>query len=454
MDPLQSIIDPITSSGRDLAPHLATESAEIARPAAETPLSIFHGYLGVFLIAFLVTMLVTPLMRRLAIRNGVIDRPNDPRKAHKIPVAYLGGVAVYLGLMAAILFSYFAPEPVLTTHASTKALEAVPMSVIVGMTIIMFLGVLDDVVGIDPRLKLAGQLIAAAALASEKVGANLARGLLGPLGSLFGNEDLIFVFAGGAVQIDVIYWVGTAIIAVFVLGACNASNLLDGLDGLLSGVTSIAAIGLLIIAVGMAAGDEGPLDSARIVLCMGLLGACLGFLPHNFNPASIFLGDAGSLLLGFVTVVIILSLGNTGRTPLVVAGMIIYAIPIIDTTLAIFRRKLAGKPISAADDQHLHHMLKRSLGVKGAVFTMYGLAAVFATLGVFITLGRARDAYTLAIVCVSFIGVTAIKVARRQAIETEAETRAQLAEEGAPGRHRPAAGPAYTPGEAEEPVRV
>ena len=423
MDPLQSIMDPIAGGGRDLAPHLALAETDVVEPAAQTVVTIFHNYLGVFLVAFLITLLITPLMRRLAIRNGVIDTPNDPRKTHRIPVAYLGGVAVYAGLMGAVLFSYFAPTDLLQPHESMRSHQPVPMAIVVGMTLIMLLGVLDDVVGIDPRLKISGQLIAAAALAIENLGTNVARGVLGPIGKLFGNEDLIFPLFDGALQIDLIYWAGTAIIALFVLGACNASNLIDGLDGLLSGVTSVAAMGLLFIAIGMAAADDGGFDAARIVLCMALLGACLGFLPHNFNPASIFLGDAGSLLLGFVTVSIILSLGDTGKTPLVVAGLIIYAIPIIDTILAIFRRKLAGKPISAADDQHLHHMLKRALGVKGAVLSLYGLGLVFAALGVLITLGRARDAYTLAIVFVSFISVTAIKVARRQAIEEAAMNR-------------------------------
>jgi UDP-GlcNAc:undecaprenyl-phosphate GlcNAc-1-phosphate transferase len=302
------------------------------------------------------------------------------------------------------------------------------------MTLITLLGVLDDIVGIDPLLKISGQLLAAAALAVEEFGTNVARGVLGPIGRLFGNEDLVFLiptpeFLGAApLQIDLIYWSGVAIIAVFVLGACNASNLIDGLDGLLSGVTAIAAAGLLIIALGMALADDGAYDGARVILCMALLGASLGFLPHNFNPASIFLGDAGSLLLGFVSVTIILSLGDTGKTPLVVAGLIIYAIPIIDTILAIFRRKLAGQPISAADDQHLHHMLKRSLGVKGAVLSLYGLGIAFAALGVLVTLGRARDAYTLAIVFVAFIAVMSIKVARRQAIERDAVARLALTE--------------------------
>jgi UDP-GlcNAc:undecaprenyl-phosphate GlcNAc-1-phosphate transferase len=126
------------------------------------------------------------------------------------------------------------------------------------------------------------------------------------------------------------------------------------------------------------------------------------------------------LLLGFVACVIILTLGDTGKTHLVAAGVIIYALPIIDTTLAIVRRKMEGKAISEADDQHLHHMLRRALGVKGAVFVLYGIAAVFAVTGAAISLVRARIIYLLAVMMASYIGVTAIKMARRRHIEAQA----------------------------------
>jgi UDP-GlcNAc:undecaprenyl-phosphate GlcNAc-1-phosphate transferase len=118
--------------------------------------------------------------------------------------------------------------------------------------------------------------------------------------------------------------------------------------------------------------------------------------------------------------VIILTLGDRGQTHLVVAGLIIYALPILDTALAIVRRKMEGRSISAADDQHLHHMLRRALGVKGAVLSLYGIAAVFAALGVGMSLVRARIIYLLAMVIAAYIGVTAIKIARRRAIDAQA----------------------------------
>ncbi|MEL6797273.1 MAG: hypothetical protein AAFO89_10695, partial [Planctomycetota bacterium] len=123
-----------------------------------------------------------------------------------------------------------------------------------------------------------------------------------------------------------------------------------------------------------------------------------------------------------------------GKTHLVIAGLVIYAIPIIDTTLAIVRRKLAGKSFSEADADHLHHMLKRSLGVKGAVFTLYGIGIGFAALGVAASFGRARLVYALILIFASYIGVTAIKIARRKAIEQQ--THAKIA--GSTGGFHPA----------------
>ncbi len=407
-------------------------------------LDVFHGYVGVFAAAFVVTLLATPIMRRLAVKNGIVDRPSEARKLHRMPVAYLGGVAVYLGLMAGLLFSYagaltgqlvtFHPTEHLATSSFENDPQVVPISILLGITIIMGVGLFDDVVRFAPRLKIAGQLVAAAALAYSNVGVKVAAGVLVPLAKVVGlpitlmnGADTIYfsiplpaAMGFSEIPVDVVYWVGTAIIAVFVIGASNAANLIDGLDGLLSGVTAIAAAGLLIVSLTLAAVDDGPRDGQRIILCLSLLGACLGFLPHNFNPASIFLGDSGSLMLGFTTIVIVLMLGDTGSTHLVLAGLMIFAVPIIDTVLAIVRRKMAGKRMSDADDQHLHHMLKRALGVKGAVLALYGLGVGFAGLGVALSLSRARVVYALALIVASYIWVTAIKIARRRVIEEQA----------------------------------
>lgn len=427
-------LDPIIN------PPNVTEAAPSA--AGFGILDVFHSYVWVLLVSFLVTLCATPIMRRLAVKHGIIDRPSEARKIHKMPIAYLGGVAVFLGIVAGIFFSYvgyYIPE--LLDQQGGSALDAlssklpVPPSVLFGMTAIAVVGLIDDVVGTTPRMKIGGQLLAAAALAADDVGVKVAAGVLVPLAkSLHIHTEMhagfetvmlhvplpIAVAGMSAIPIDLVYWSGTAIIGFFVIGACNASNLIDGLDGLLSGVTGIANAGLLVIALFLAVAGDGPRDAQRVVLCMSILGACLGFLPHNFNPASIFLGDCGSLLLGFCTIVVILSLGDTGKTHLVMAGLVIYAIPMIDTALAIVRRKMAGKRISDPDSDHLHHMLKRAMGVKGAAFSLYGLGMSFAVLGVLMSLWRARVTYALTFIFVSYIAVISIKVARKKQIEEAA----------------------------------
>ena len=400
-------------------------------------IGILQGYIGVFVAAFLITVLATPIVRRLAIANGIVDHPDEARKQHKLPIAYLGGVAVYLGIMGGLMYSYIADKfPGLIQYHEIGPsnltdgvfIPQVPPWIALGMTIIVVVGLIDDISGISARVKLGGQLMAAAALAIGDVGVNVAEGVLRPtLGRLLDNPHLSYQIPlpfdvpgfGTSVEFDCIYWAGTMVIAVFVLGATNASNLIDGLDGLLTGVTSIAMIGFLFIAAGMALADNGPLDGPRIVVGLAILGACMGFLPHNFNPAVIFLGDTGSLLLGYCSALMILSLGDTGQTSLVFAGLIIYSIPIIDTILAIIRRKLSGKKMSDADADHLHHMLKRSLGVKGAVFALYGIGIVFCVLGILLSKFQARFIYALVLLVASYIGVYAIKIARRSQLEAQ-----------------------------------
>ncbi len=403
--------------------------ADEVEPAGVTAMDFLNSYAAIFVAAFVVTLLVTPIVRRVALASNVTDQPDDARKSHAYPVAYLGGVAVFIGLVVAVGISYVYYDGVAALYRS------VPMAIVLGMVAIMLTGLADDVWGLGPRLKIAGQLVAAALLAVNDIGVRVAAGVLKPAAAwvdpLLGSENLVFTIplpGGGEVPVDLIYWAGTAIIAIFVLGGCNAANLLDGLDGLLSGVVAVVAVGLLAISVLMALGGPAEtadgmetLAGARIVLCLALLGAVLGFLPHNFNPASIFLGDCGSLLLGYVCVTVILMLGEFGKTHLVFAGLIVFSVPIMDTTLAIIRRWQAGTPMSAADDQHIHHQLRRGLGgVKRAVFAVYGVSVAFAAVGValaalvMLTQLRVRIVYAIALVLFGFIGVIAVKAARRQ----------------------------------------
>lgn len=379
---------------------------------------LLNGYLGVFLVGFLVTLVATPFVRRLAIAMDIIDRPNEARKQHKYPIAYLGGFAVFLGVMAAILCSF------MIIDGPGGELGPVPVSIIIGILAITFTGLADDVWGWDPRLKIMGQLVAAAALALEDIGTRVAEGAFTPF---FGDPATVLLHLGPvALQAgDIYYWSGTALIALFVLGGCNAMNLIDGLDGLCSGVAGIMGSALLVLSLLMASAvvitdPFGSLAGVRIVLCLALLGGVLGFLPWNFNPAVIFLGDCGSLLIGYLLVVIILLLGEQGQTHLVFAGLIIFALPIMDTSLAILRRKLAGVSMAQADANHIHHLAKRALGgVKAAVAALYGLSFLFGVLGVILgalaieQIVRLRFVYVAAIVLFATIAAISLKTALR-----------------------------------------
>jgi UDP-GlcNAc:undecaprenyl-phosphate/decaprenyl-phosphate GlcNAc-1-phosphate transferase len=425
-----------------------------APPLTVTAIELLNSYAVIFIVAFLAALLATPIVRRIAVRHNIVDRPDQVRKVHTAPVAYLGGVAVFVGIFAGLVAS------VIFVDGPAAYYDPVPLAVVVGMVAIALTGMIDDIWKLDPRLKIAGQLVAAAGLAVHHVGVRVAAGILSPIepfvDSWTGSQHLVFTLPfeipllGN--QFDLIYWTGTAIVAIFVLGACNASNLIDGLDGLLSGTVAIVALGLLAISVMMAvamppATGAETMAGSRIALCLALLGAVLGFLPHNFNPATIFLGDCGSLLLGYMCIVIILMLGENGQTHLVMAGLILFALPIMDTTLAIIRRKLAGKSISSADDQHIHHQVKRLAGgVKSAVLALYGISIAFGLVGVTLaalvmfTELRVRIIYAVALILFSFIGVIAVKAARRE--------RYRIAEVNAPSPEPPS-----TPARPE-PMRV
>jgi UDP-GlcNAc:undecaprenyl-phosphate GlcNAc-1-phosphate transferase len=386
-------------------------------------------FLPVLVVAWAVTLLSTPLIRALALEIGVVDHPNETRKIHHKPIAYLGGVALFFGLIAGIAVSYAIDMP--------SVFRPIPIAVVLGMIAITATGVGDDVWGLDPRFKIMGQLVAAAGLSLFGIGTQTAAAFLA---YFFGTSDLSFEVVG--IAINVTEWVGVGIVAVLVLGGCNASNLIDGLDGLLSGTTSIIGVGLLLISLLMAlhltnadlewleqslptsvvAIDGVSLAGARIALCMALIGATLGFLAHNFNPATIFLGDAGSLLIGYFCVTIILMLGELGQTHFVLAGLIVFGLPIVDTILAITRRKVQGLNASDPDANHLHHILKRQLGtVKLAVLGMWAIETIFMAIGVAIvaiSIGgevRIMVVYLLFILIFGTVAIAGAMMGRRAA---------------------------------------
>lgn len=380
---------------------------------------MLNVYSPVFVAGFLITLVATPVVRHVAVTVGVIDKPDAHRKHHKAPVAYLGGLAVFIGFMCAMVASF------ILIDGDAADFAPVPISILVGASAIAMTGLADDIWKWDARLKIAGQLVAAAALSYSEIGIGVVTGVLQPF--IGAPEETLFSAAGYVVlNASLYYWVGTAFLGFVIIAGCNSANLIDGLDGLLSGSTAIMSSGFLAIALLLAstATVEDPTTSlvgVRVILALALLGAMLGFLPWNFNPAVIFLGDCGSLLIGYLCVTTILLFGEQGSPSMVVAGFIIFGLPIIDTTLAIIRRKLAGVPMNTADANHLHHQLKRALGsVKKTVFALYFITGTFTALGVavaaivLLTSTRVLVIYCVGMALFGFVISVAIKIALLQ----------------------------------------
>ena len=370
--------------------------ATVVTPVGDWSLwGLMASYLPVLVAAWAATLVATPVIRSIAIATNVVDRPDDARKLHSRPIAYLGGIAVFVGLIVGIAVSYTIDAPI--------SFRPVPISVVVAMMAVTASGFIDDVWGLDPWFKTVGLLVAAGLMSLYGgIGTQTAAAFLAYFTG-HGQIGFDVSIAGAVWYVNITEWVGVGLVAVFVLGGCNASNLIDGLDGLLSGTTMIIAGGLLMISLLMTlhltTSSLGQIEStlsqhilesegitlagARTSLCMAVIGATLAFLVYNFNPAQIFLGDTGSLLLGYTCVTIVLMLGEMGQTHFVLAGLIVFGLPIVDTVLAIFRRKVQGLPASSPDANHLHHILKRSLGtVKLAVIGMWSIEAVLASIGV------------------------------------------------------------------------
>ncbi len=385
---------------------------------------MLNVFAPVFIAGFLITLAATPVVRHLALIVGVIDTPDAHRKQHKAPVAYLGGVAVFIGFMAAMLVGSIALD------GESADLAPVPISILVGATAIALTGLADDIWKWDARLKIAGQLVAAAALAYSEIGIGVVTGFLQPfLGPA--NDELCHVGSIVILNATLYYWVGTAFLGFVIIGGCNSANLIDGLDGLLTGTTAIMSSGFLAISLLLASTVmiEDPSTSfvgVRVALSLALLGTMLGFLPWNFNPAVIFLGDCGSLLIGYLCVTTILLFGEQGAPSLVVAGFIIFGLPITDTTLAIIRRKVAGVSMSTPDAQHIHHQIKRLFGsVKKSVFALYGITSIFTVIGVAIasvlllTGTRVLVVYSIGIAFFGFVISVAVKIALIQRAKSE-----------------------------------
>ena len=373
---------------------------------------VLSPYVYVFYAAFLVSFFFTPIMRAVAMHYGIIDKPDLTRKIHREPVAYLGGAAVFLGWIFGLAMSRLVYMHRVGGGGDEHV--HVQFSIVVGAAVIVVIGLWDDIKSIRPKMKIAGQVAAAVGMLSQGVGLHAADPMLGVIG------ERIQLYLHGSVVPGVaffppivIYICSSALVIALVVGCCNATNLMDGLDGLCGGVTGIIAAGFLFLAVHIAmynAPTSIAPDAVRIVLGLALLGGVLGFIPYNFNPASIFMGDTGSMFLGYaIAAQIILMAEQQPRWFL--AGMVMFALPILDTSLAFVRRYVNKRPFFSADKHHIHHQLMaRGLTVKKTVLVLYAMAIGFTLLGGTIAVMRTRYAGAVYIVIFGSIVVAAYKM--------------------------------------------
>ncbi len=363
---------------------------------------VLSNYIYVFYAAFGVAFVFTPVMRAVALYYGIIDQPDRVRKMHKVPVAYLGGVAVFLGWLTGLAVSQY-----LTLHRIDPGWPTIHpkmhFSIVVGALLIVTLGLWDDILGLRPWMKISGQIAAALCLLVDGVGATATQSIIVPVTSRVLGLMHMSVSPTGSLMTSIVGISSAILVVIIVVGCCNASNLMDGLDGLCGGVTAVIAAGFLFVAVHLAmrgGGVNTNWDALRVILGLALLGAVLGFIPYNFNPASIFMGDTGSMFLGFACATMITLMAQE-RPKWFLASMVMFALPILDTSLAFARRWINGRPVFSPDKQHFHHQLvARGFTVKQTVMISYGLAVFFGLLGVAIVFMRTR--YTVAIYLVIF----------------------------------------------------
>jgi UDP-GlcNAc:undecaprenyl-phosphate/decaprenyl-phosphate GlcNAc-1-phosphate transferase len=311
--------------------------------------------LSLFLFSLLSAFVLTRYVRDFAARRGWVASPTQERHLHSSPLPRLGGVAIFLSFAAAMGIAAIWSE----RYPQTPYFVRTMLTILAPAALVFLLGVYDDLRGVGPYIKFAVQGIAASML--------FAGGLrIVNIPVLFGDRSLP-------------WFVGLPFTVLWVLAITNAFNLIDGLDGLAAGSALFSTLVAFVVAL-----LNGP--SLVTVMTIALAGAILGFLRYNFNPATIFLGDSGSLFIGFVLSA--LALAGAQKAPTIVAvaiPVVSFGLPILETSLSIIRRLISGRPVFTADREHIHHkLLQHGMTHRQVVILLYGVSAVFALLSLFL----------------------------------------------------------------------
>lgn len=330
------------------------------------------------MIALGMALILTPAVIAFARQTGALDKP-DARKVHVRPIPRIGGIGIYAAFMASILVQLIFAD--VTPEFMTSLI-----GLMIGGTIIVAIGIIDDYCDLPAKVKLLGQIFAAAVLV---IGFDVRIDVItDPFGDYIYLEFLAIP--------TTIFWV---------VGLTNTVNLIDGLDGLAAGVSSIAAVTIFLVAM-----EEGIPFVAMVTAA--LAGAAVGFLYYNFNPARIFMGDTGSMFLGFMLAGIsVVGAVKSAATIALIVPILALGLPILDTTFAIVRRARNHRPIFKPDKGHLHHrLLAHGFTQKQAVLLMYVVSALFGLCAIALTAVSTQAAALIILIVAAAVLVGARKL--------------------------------------------
>lgn len=349
-----------------------------------------NTYLVLFIIAMCSSFALTPVVRRVSQRFGWLDVPRDERRVHQRAVPRLGGIAVFASVAITL-----ATLPLVDNLVTQELRTNVPrlLAVLVPATLVFLFGVYDDLRGTDARLKFIAQ----------------------------GSASVLLYLMGGRVEALTIPFVGSVelptaisfvLTVVWTVGITNAFNLIDGMDGLAGGAALFAS--LVMLAVALMLGH--PLV---VVVTLALAGALIGFLRYNFNPASIFLGDSGSLFIGFTLAALSVQGAQKASTAVAVAiPVLAFGLPIIDTSFSMMRRFMSGRPLFQADREHIHHMLlARGWSQRRVAVMLYGVCAAFGLVALLFVSDMAGRATGLVLFVVGMAVVFAVSRLRYHEVD-------------------------------------
>lgn len=309
-------------------------------------------------ITFVSCLILTPIVIKLCKKYNIVDIPKDSRRVHSKPMPRIGGVAIVTSMLIGFFIYYL-----ITKDIPSIALNEKFLGYILGGLTIAAMGLIDDLFNLRARYKFIFQLIASL--------------IVYYFGIRITGAKIPFFHAN---VIEFAWWIDLPLTMIWVIGVTNALNLIDGLDGLAAGITAISATSLLIIFI------STSLSLEAIIITAVLLGAVLGFLPYNFNPAKTFMGDVSSNFLGFTMACVSIMGFAKGYTMLaIIAPVLVLGIPIFDTIFAMVRRFLKGQPMLKPDGAHIHHrLIKKGFSQRQAVMILYTITTILCMISVLI----------------------------------------------------------------------